>query len=296
MTSELQGALIGAVAWLVFMLDERPSLAPDSLYYEQLAQGKRVPRPFCFRAGIPALVGRLCGRKLWRWEAVVFVSLCLQGMAMTRLAGGHPLAAALLLGLPGGARFAVRHPMLVDAPVLALVLLTAAGWQDSTRPWWWMALGGLVFSGLRENAGLWLAILTGQPWVLAGIPFGLAAGSLSSGRKAAPRGPLAPDGDNAWIVNPLATALAARRGAWLTPGLMLLPWGVVLPLALLSPSWYLAGVLLVAYVPLVLTSDTARVVHWAAPAVVLVALQAPVPEWAWLPLVVAHWFNPYRGA
>lgn len=83
---------------------------------------------------------------------------------------------------------------------------------------------------------------------------------------------------------------------WFSPALMVLPWGVVLPLALLSPSWELAGILALGYLPLVGVSDTARVYQWAAPAVILIAVQAPVPAWSWPFLLLAHVCNPYRGA
>jgi hypothetical protein len=43
-------------------------------------------------------------------------------------------------------------------------------------------------------------------------------------------------------------------------------------------------------------SDTARVFQWAAPSVILIALQAPVPAIAWPFLLLGHYFNPYRGA
>lgn len=285
----LWGALIGLGAWVLFRLDERPGLAPDSSYYLDLAEGKPVPPPFCWRGFWPGVLWRL-GKRTRAWQTVVCLSLIAQGAFIADLAN-TPLAAILLMGLPGGARFAVRHPLLVDAPTMAILLMVAAGWQDHIRPWWWMALGGFFISRMRENAAVWLAILTGQWWALAGIVPGLAVGSLSSRRKASARA-----GDNLWITEPLATALAARRGMWCSFALMVLPWGVVLPLALLSPSWKLAGILALGYLPLVGVSDTARVYHWAAPSVILIALQAPVPAEVWPVLLLLHILNPYRGA
>ena len=280
----LWGSLIGLGAWLVLRLDERPQLAPDSRYYVDLQQRKCVPSPFCFRLFWPAVLWWL---RPAGWQVVVAVSLAVQGAAMSTLAG-TPIAAVLLFGLPAGARFSVRCPMLVDAPTLAAVL-AAAAWLP--HDWWWLAAGGFVVGLMRADAAVWLAILVGSrlPVLLVGWAMWLSA--LSSARTAS-----ADHGDNLWITNPLGTALRARRGQWLNPGLMVLPWGVVLPLALLSPSWGLVGVLALGYLPLVGVSDTARAYHWAAPAVILIALQAPVPEWAWPWLLVAHWCNPYRGA
>lgn len=289
MTLALQGAIVGLFAWVVFRLDERPRLAPDSAYYLAIGMGKHVPRPFCFRQYWPWLLSMATGRH-WIWQLVTALAIVLQGVAMARLSGTW-VGAALLLGLPAGARFAVRHPVLVDAPTLAVVLVVAVNWSTAPPSIWVAIIGGAVLTSMRENAGIWLVILTGQWWATAGILPALALGWLSKGRDASPG-----MGDNLWIVSPLGTSLRQRAGAWLSPGLMLLPWGVVLPLALLTPSWWLVGVLALGYAPIFLTSDTARVYHWAAPAVILVALQAPVPEWAWIFLLLAHWFNPYRGA
>lgn len=275
--------MIGLAAWGLFRLDEKPGLAPDSRYYLDLGQGDRVPAPFCWRSLWPRFLWRL-GKRAGAWQAVVCVSLMLQGAAMATLAG-TPIASILLMGLPGGARFSVRHPLLVDAPTLAVVL-AAAAWPPS-HP----VAASLVLAMMRENALVWQAILTREWWPLAVLPFALGLGWLSSHRTASRRAQ-----DNLWIVEPLATSLAARRGMWFSPALMVLPWGVVLPLALLSPSWELAGILVAAYLPLIGVSDTARVYQWAAPAVILIAVQAPVPAWSWPFLLLAHVCNPYRGA
>ena len=281
---------MGLFAWVIFRLDERPRLAPDSAYYLAIVGARKlVPRPFCFRLYWPWLLS-LATERHWIWQVVTALSIVVQGAAMARLSGTW-VGAALLLGLPAGARFAIRHPVLVDAPTLAVVLLAAVNRLNGDVPVAIALVDGFVLTAMRENAAIWFVVLTGEWWALAAIPPTLALGWLSKGRTATRE-----LGDNLWIVSPLGTSLRQRAGAWLSPGLMLLPWGVVLPLALWSPSWWLAGVLALGYAPILLTSDTARVYHWAAPAVILVALQAPVPEWAWLYLLVAHWFNPYRGA
>ena len=282
------GALIGLAAWVLFRLDEKPGLAPDSQYYVDMMRGKPVPVPFCWRWLWPIFLTKL-GKSTRAWETVVLVSLMAQGAAIAHLAH-TPLAAVLLMGLPGGARFSVRHPLLVDAPTMAVVLIYACTYVG--EPLRWQAgAAGFALGLMRENAPIWLFVLTGQWWALVGGSLGIALGSLSSHRKASRAA-----GDNLWIVEPLATSLAARRGMWFSPALMVLPWGVVLPLALLSPSWELAGILVAGYLPLVGVSDTARVYQWAAPAVILIAVQAPVPDWSWPFLLLAHVCNPYRGA
>lgn len=283
MTPALCGGLIGLGAWVLFRLDEKPGLAPDSRYYLELGEGKRVPEPFCWRWLWPQLFRRL-GKRAHGWQAVVCLSLMVQGAAIANLAG-TPIAAVLLMGLPGGARFSVRYPLLVDAPTLAIVLVAAA-WPPS-HP----AAASLVLALMRENALIWQAVLTREWWPLAVLPLALGLGWLSSRRR-----PSEWAGDNLWITHPLRTSLAGRRGMWLSFSLMVLPWGVVLPLALLSPSWELAGILALAYLPLAGVSDTARVYQWAAPSIILIALQAPVPAMAWPMLLILHLCNPYRGA
>lgn len=283
MTPALWGGLIGLGAWVLFRLDEKPGLAPDSRYYLELGEGKRVPEPFCWRAGWPTFLGRL-GKRARAWQAVVCLSLMVQGAAIANLAG-TPIAAVLLMGLPGGARFSVRYPLLVDAPTLAALLLVAA-WPP-VHP----LFGSFALALMRENALIWQAVLTREWWPLAVLPLAVGLGWLSSRRK-----PSEQAGDNLWITHPLRTSLAGRRGMWCSFALMVLPWGVVLPLALLSPSWELAGVLALGYLPLAGVSDTARVYQWAAPSLILIALQAPVPAMAWPMLLILHFCNPYRGA
>lgn len=104
---------------MIFRLDEDPRLAPDGRYY--LAGPMDVPMPFAMRPLVPLLLGKRTGA----WITATLVGVVLQSVGMYLLADSL-IAAALLLGLPAGARFSVRHPVLVDAVALGTTLTVAA--------------------------------------------------------------------------------------------------------------------------------------------------------------------------
>jgi hypothetical protein len=92
---------------------------------------------------------------------------------------------------------------------------------------------------------------------------------------------------------PLTCGLEAHRGKWRNPLLMLTPWGACL-VVLAFPSWWLTLALAVGYVQLLVATDSVRLYQQAAPVVCISAALA-IPE-AWtVPVLVAHWFNPWGG-
>ena len=81
---------------------------------------------------------------------------------------------------------------------------------------------------------------------------------------------------------------------WRDPRLMLLPWGACLA-ALAGPIeiWWLGPVLL-GYWQLLIATDSVRLYQHAAPAVCIAAALAIPPELV-VPVLVAHWCNPWAG-
>lgn len=276
------GALLGAAAWLLFLYDEDSRLAPDSLYYQAMRRGEPTPPPFCFRWFVPFIMVHPMAWWLWAGTACI-VTAAVAGQAFG-------VAGALLwLGLPAGPRFWARHPVLVDPlAAMALWLFVVAPPADEGLGFWTRAL---LLGGFREQLPILAAIMHADARWLVGY-LATAAGGWCLYRQAQ-------SFDNPWIRAPWQTTWRARRGTLMDALLMVLPWGVVLPLALLAwPlwTWQTFAVLAVGYLPIFRASDTARCYLWAAPVLIELAVQAPMPVVLWPVLLLLHWSNPYRGA
>lgn len=276
------GSLLGLAGWLLFLYDEESRLAPDSLYYQALRRRELVPMPFCLRWFGPFV---MVHQDLWKlWAGVACV------MTTSIACQAYGVAGALLwLGLPAGPRFWARHPVLVDPlAALALWLFVVAPASFDGPGFWFRAF---LLGGFREQLPLLATLMHADPRWLVGY-VGTAVGWVLCRRAAASY-------DNSWIRAPWTTTLQARRGSLLNPLLLVLPWGVVLPVALLAwPlwTWQTFAVLAVGYLPILRSSDTARCYLWAAPVLIALAVQAPVPAMLWPVLLLLHWSNPYRGA
>lgn len=245
-----------------------------------MGRGERVPMPFCMRFGLPLVIGAAHGR----WQAFTFLGLFVQGVAIAWVLDDWR-AAVLLLGLPGVARFNLRHPILVDAWGMVPVILAL----DRDMPWWGQAALGVAGGFVRESAVWWAAINGGVPWPLLG--FAMTVLSIGAAYRE-----LDPKRDNTWLTEPWRTAAGFKRGQWMNWQAIALPWGIILPLALWGDATASLGLLAVAWVPLLWTSDWARIYSWAAPALIPIALATPVPADVWPVLLAAHVLNPYRGA
>lgn len=264
-------------------LDEVATVAPDSEYYLALARGETVPRPFCFRPLVP----KLLGRDFTTWKLNTLAALVGQGVAVALLTGDLR-SIILLLALPGGARFSLRHPVLVDAQAMFATLLVAiaAGHLHPAL----LVLAGMALCLFRESAPIWLAVYAQSIFPLFGVPLTMGCCYLLFGRETKV------GLDNTFIREPLLSCLKHRQGRIFDWSLMLLPWGVLLPLALMSDWQLAAAVWALSCVPLFIATDTARIQYWAAPALIPLALSAPIPELLWPVLLALHVFNPYRGA
>lgn len=270
---------LSLIAWLCVRLDEHSSAAPDSLYYLQIAKGERVPRPFCGRWLMPTLLRD----NVRSWQIMVLVWFVVGGAAMYRITGSL-IGTALWVWLPS-ARFNLRHPVLVDLAGIVLPL-AAVAWLP--RDWILMTiLMSLIVGSVREWGVIWYAVMLGSPLPLVGLA-GTFVGYMLYGRAVSTT-------DNAFITNPFRTVTSYRMGHLFNYKLMLMPWGVILPLALISPAmpWHWFAL---AYLPLIIATDHARIYLYAAPMLILAALQAPIPAMWWGGIVLLHLFNPYRGA
>lgn len=270
---------------VVLSLDEKATYAPDSEYYLALARRERVPRPFCFRPMVP----RLVGDEIQNWKLVTLAALVAQGLAIALLTNDLR-SILLLLALPGGARVSLRYPVLVDAPAMLATLVAAIAIGGAVDYPIAVVIIGAVLTQCRESAPIWLAVYTRSLWPLVGVPIVLVVLYRIFGR------PSKIGQDNSFIRDPLNACLRHRHGRFFDWKLMLLPWGVLLPLALLSNGLEAAAIWCLSCLPLFLVTDTARVQYWAAPALIPLALTAPIPEMWWPVLLALHVFNPYRGA
>jgi hypothetical protein len=213
------------------------------------------PSPYHLRWLLPMLLGS----RIWAWCIVSWASL----LATCVL---FPGGALLWAGLPWF-RTMAQAPVLVDAPAMALALLTLR------RPACCWGIGWAV----SERFPILAALISGSPWPLLGL---LGVAALSTRMEHGP-------GDS-----PLRVGLdnAPRLASLHT---MLLPWGVGL-LALLSPGWTVREVALVAvaYGQMLVAHDSVRLYQWAAP-VVLPKAWALIPARWRMVAVVLHWLNPW---
>lgn len=282
-------AAIAALFYALTLLDSKSDLSPDGRFYTSHGA---VPHPYCRRWLWPLV----CGSNVARWQLLSAVSLIAWGPALAWYLEGFGAApwqkiagVVLLCGLPGMFRFNAVRPVLVDAPAFALALVCAA-LVLSGHPFWGAAVS-LAAGASKESAPIFAAAFSLSPWPLVGL---VAAGWWRHSG-------CIPKWAEPWLAHPVKAALEQHRHAWLNWQAMVLPLGVLLPLALCAPwgyprAWALAGLCLaLGYGQMLFAMDTARLYSWAAPGVIALALLALPQEWAPL-IVAAHCMNPYRGA
>lgn len=280
----LWGFLLAVPMSLLLLIDEHPALAPDSAYYLEAGGRKAVPPPFAYRWLLPFVLGTVHNR----WRAFTMFSIWMQGGALAWYA--NDLRAVILVGmLPAVWRFQLRHPVLVDAPGMAVALIGAAMMMHNPPSWQltFAVVAYAIFGGcIRETVPIWMAVYCWSPWPLIGL-LGVLPGALRA-RK------IDPAQDNPWITRPLKTALDARNRQWLNWQLVAVPWGVLLPLGLWHGDYKVWTALVLSHLPWLITSDWNRIAAWAAPVLAVAALSWHSDLWPLLLLI--HVFNPYRGA
>lgn len=251
-------------------------LTPDGARY-LAAANVRVARPFHLRWLLP----RLLGTNLRAWTITSRVSIAAIGV-LTAVYAHSPWMACVAL-LPG-VMLSWRHPVLVDAPAMALALLSAVLFPLS----WPAAVAVAVIAGcVRETAPVWAAIYAWNPLALVGlVPVAIRA-LMRAGSDVL-------DEENAWILtHPFKASLKYHAGRWRDPTLMVTPWGGLI-VALGGLDVRLGVALAAAYGQLLTATDSVRLYQWAAPVMAVACVQV-LPGWA-LPFVaVSIAVNPWEG-
>jgi hypothetical protein len=265
----LYGALIGVAAWILWSIQYQKQMFPDSYQYVAMARGQRVPTPFWGRWLAPAILRE----RGYLWEAMTFV--CVVAMH-AGLAHAYGVWAAWLLLPSHLIAWNVRCPIGTDLIPLALLC-----WSITVKDPVALVVLGLLAGAGKQHAPMFMALAAWSPWPLVGL-LGQLPGLLwyrkydSEADK------------NPWLQSPLLTTLAAKRGHWMNPRVMLWPWGAVLPLALVTWDVRLLTALALAYAPVFVASDNARIYLWAFPIAVGYALNAPIDPIWWPVIVLAN--------
>lgn len=262
-------------------------LTPDGARYLAMAQGERQPMPFHVRPLIPML----CGESELRWIVTTVCSVVaatlLTGALALQHGATHAQAGAamgLLAGLPW-VRFCLRAPVLVDMPGLAFALGAAVLWPVHL----YAAVAVLVVGSLAsEKVPVWAAVFAWTPLPLVALVIPALVRLLYQ-----PGEVRSDDPHRETLTHPLATGLKFHAGHWRNPLRMLTPWGAALA-ALWMPSAWLGAAVAVGYAQLLVATDTVRLYQAAAPVVCVVAAMTIPTAWL-LPLMVAHWCNPFAG-
>lgn len=269
------------------MFRDRP-IGPDAHRYLIAGAGEPVTRPFHLRWLLPALLGD----SLRRWWIVWFGSWVVLAVATgfwaygSGLTGWRLLAAIVfLVALPGILGPEVSIPVQVDLPATALtiagVALIATG--ETTN----IIIGVVILTigaMIRETVPVVAALLAWNPIALVAL---LAPVVCQIVRTPATRSGV--DEWDAITAHPIRAGIAYHAGRWRDARLMVLPWGVCIA-GLYAPTPRIVVIVLVAYLQLLVATDTVRIVqHVAAPALSLAA--AAIIPVEWLPLaIIAHTF------
>jgi len=251
-------------------------VTPDEFRYWTMAEGHRVPRPFHYRWLLPALLRQ--NRRAWlvaQWVSLLVLA------GLVSYESGLWWAGVLLFGC-SGLTVNLKHPVLVDLPALALAYGSAVAWNHD-QPVVALALV-VIASSVKETAPLFAAAFALTPMLLIGLLPVCVRHLQRSGPDPVPPGPATEA-----LEHPVRVSWEHHRKlpAWA----YVLPWGVLLA-ALVDPSAAVLVPLGLAYLQLVVATDTVRLYQWAAPALAVAA--APVlGPWV-LPALLVHLVNPFR--
>jgi len=261
-------------------------ITPDGARYIRMAAGERQIEPFHLRFLLPWM----CRDRVWAWKAATWGGIAITAASVFLLARQHGLsdscsavAAMLFLGLPS-VRFLAKAPILVDGAGWACATLSAVLWPIEPIAAVTLCVLGAAIS---EKVPIFAALFAWTPWLLVGLTIPLVR---AVGWRAGPRAPNEPERSFQEL---RAMGLRRRASVWRNPAITVLPWGACL-FALGAPSvWWIAA-LVIAMGQLLVAYDSVRLIQMAAPAV-CIAAASQIPEaWA-LPVLVAHWVNPFAG-
>ncbi len=262
-------------------------LTPDGAEYFRMAKGEACANPYHLRFVLPML----CRDSHAAWMAVTYASLLIAGVLTGVLATQHGLtlqqsvvAALLLLGLPS-IRFLRFAPVLVDAAGLAFALAAAVLWPIEPVA---AVLVATIGAGVSEKVPVFAALFAWTPVLLAALVVPAVRAACWDA------GPQREDAhENAVKEFNLHSGLRHRAQVWRQASSVALPWGACLFALTVPGVWWMAS-LAVGMAQLAIAHDTVRLVQQCAPAV-CVAAAAAIPD-AWvLPVLVAHWVNPWMG-
>jgi hypothetical protein len=150
-----------------------------------------------------------------------------------------------------------------------------------------IALSALI----RETTPVWSALWLWSPLPLVALAMPVV---VNIWRKPGPD-PLGPK-FQAIADHPVRAALEHHAGRWRDGWLMVAPWGACIA-ACVAFSWPLLVLVVLAYLQLLIATDTVRLLHHAAgPALALTAAQVIPVEWLLLAVVVhvVWWRSPER--
>lgn len=190
-------------------------------------------------------------------------------------------AAALTVALPGVWGPHVVRPVGVDLPAMALGALAAAFWVNGYEPI--AVVVALQAAMVKESAPVWIALWCWSPVPLVALAAPVVAWFV--------RRPVMDQVTSQRVLrhvhdHPVRSSLEHHRGQWRDGWIMVAPWGACLA-ALVAPSWQVVAVLALAYLQLIVATDTTRLLHTAAgPVMALAAAQVIPVEWLLLAVVV----------
>lgn len=270
MTGYLASIVLALVALAIQYSRLGTHLSPDGVVYTSLAAGGRVPAPFAWRRFLPEIIGP----RPWVWRVVSWGSWVLCAPALFALS--HSITAVYLWAfLPVGAQL-IRHPVLVDAPALLLMMLAVLAFRADEPI---LAVGiAVLATSCKEPAGILAGAIAGS-WLIVVASTIAALLTIGVG--------LSYDPSDVEHAHPVPV-----RHDWLDARRMLLPWGAG-ALALLS-EWSPAALMAtgLAYAQMLLANDEPRLYQWAAPAVLPIAASTldSLPPLLSLAAIVAHPF------
>jgi len=281
--------LVSAAHYIFRRLDEEPTLANDSHRYLSAGKGVLQRNPFHLRWLLP----KICTDDHFHWRVITgysIIALVPMMFAYLLALGVEPLQAlfgALLVpGLGGIFRFNIKVPILVDAPVLLLSLMSATMFLEGHII---VAVLFVIIAGcMKESAPVLTLAFSLNPLALLGFANFIF---FKLFKKGAEKDSI---GNDVFLDNQLATGIKYHRGVWFHEK-MLLPWGVCL-LAFFSPvdgMLWLAFALAIGYGMLLAASDTVRIYHQVFPVMIYYTVLV-VPSEFYVPLLLVHWFNPWQ--
>ena len=279
-------ALLIAALWLVIVQYSTPHrLANDTIRYQAMAQGKKVMRPWNLRIIVPLLFGRIT----WLWRSMTMLCLVLIAPVLVwflKLQGIGDMPALIgvlfYLGCAGIVHFNVEYPYLVDAQAMLLSLISACLFLSDMR--YIAFLVALLAVLTKETSPVFIALFSWSiyPLLVLVIPIALLLlmkkvdEDIIFGKLYRP---------NQWFKQ--------GKKELTNPKVMLLPWGLLLLLALLAPSWQLGLALAVGYGQIVVASDRMRLYQQVFPVVILCAVSAPIALGWFLPVAIMNLYNPF---